>query len=83
MLNTKSCLVLATEDGMISSSHVWGMRVPCARLHGSCLHSESFLGLCVAAASLWCHEGAPFPPHTKASCATPSCTEGTSGLLRH
>lgn len=47
-------------------------KVPCARLYGS-LHSKSFfLGLDVATASLWYHKGAPFPPHTKASCTTQS-----------
>lgn len=25
MLNIKFCIVLETEDGIISSSHVWGM----------------------------------------------------------
>lgn len=75
MLNIKFCVVLETEDGIISSSHDgWGMTKyhvqGCMAL--LCTASLFFLGWDVATASLWYHKGAPFPPHTKASCTTQS-----------
>lgn len=72
MLNIKFCSVLETENGIISSSHVWGMtKVPRARLHGSSSH-KSFLGLRAATACLWYNKGAAFPSPSKASCTTQS-----------
>lgn len=47
-------------------------QVPCARLCGSFLHSQSLLGLCGYSQSVN-RRAAPCPPHTKASCTTQSC----------